>query len=120
MTAETSQFIIKGYGVELVNNMADFRAAIRRDDKAIGAGNRAAHGLFVALTTIWQLRGVWRPLAKRFAKYWLQTKGLPDNLFETWDFVEHDGHFYLVPIPRPDRIDPYGLNKSRPATARPN
>ena len=105
--AKTSQFVISGYGVEVVNNMAEFRAAIRRADKAIGAGNRAVCGLLVALQTMWQLRRIW---AKPLTKYWLQTKGLPDDLLDTWDFVEQGKKFYLVPKPPHHLNDPYGLN----------
>jgi len=108
---EASRLLVKGYGVEVVNDMAELRAAIRRTDKVIEPGNRAVYGFFLALKTIWRLPRKW---TRPFTRYWLQTKGMPDNLMSTWDFIEDDTKYYLVPKPQSLLNDPYGINRKYP------
>jgi hypothetical protein len=109
--AEANRLPVRGYGVKVVSDMAELRAAIRRADKAIQPGNRAVYGFFVALKEIWRLPQKW---TRPFTRYWLQTKGMPDNLVNLWDFVEEDTKYYLVPKPQSLLNDPYGINRGNP------
>jgi hypothetical protein len=110
LKSESGEFRLKGFDVQFVNSLDDLREAIVRRDKAIGAGNRAIVGFFISLKVIWRWGEVLIPFAKSLTRLWLRRNGLPDDLFEVWDFVEQEGASYLVPKPRRDGM----LSYSRP------